>query len=191
MTLKDLINDNLTDKQSLHSYLPVYEHFFKNRKENVKNVLEIGVKKGGSIKLWYDYFSNATIYGIDNNYDEFIVQDIKDELIENERVKLLICKDAYNVDIAASLYGTKFDFMLDDGPHTLESMISFIKLYIHLLSDDGVLMIEDVQSIEWIHTLIESVPNELKQYIQFFDLRGIKGKYDDIVFVIDKSRKLF
>jgi len=35
--------------------------------------------------------------------------------------------------------------MLDDGPHTLESMKQFIKLYSQIMTDDGILIIEDVQ----------------------------------------------
>jgi hypothetical protein len=44
----------------------------------------------------------------------------------------------------------KFDFMLDDGPHTLDSMLKFIKLYSQIMADDGILVIEDVQSWSWI-----------------------------------------
>ena len=76
--------------------------------------------------------------------------------------------------------------MLDDGPHSLESMIQFIKLYSQIMSDDGILIIEDVQSIDWIDLLIKEVPEELKQFIKTYDLRQIKNRYDDIVFTIDK-----
>jgi hypothetical protein len=77
--------------------------------------------------------------------------------------------------------------MLDDGPHTLESMISFIKLYSQIMTDDGILIIEDVQDWEWIETLKCIVPEHLKEYIKVYDLRSNKGRYDDIVFTIDKS----
>jgi len=77
--------------------------------------------------------------------------------------------------------------MLDDGPHTLESMIQFIKLYSQIMKDDGILIIEDVQSIDWIDELKKVVPNELVKYIEVYDLRHIKNRYDDIVFVINKN----
>jgi hypothetical protein len=82
--------------------------------------------------------------------------------------------------------GIKFDFMLDDGPHTIESMIQFIRLYSHLLTEDGILIIEDVQEIFWLDILRNYVPDELKQYVKTYDLRENKGRYDDIVFTIDK-----
>ena len=76
--------------------------------------------------------------------------------------------------------------MLDDGPHTLESMIQFIKLYSQIMTDDGILIIEDVQSIDWLDTLKTAVPEHLQPFIKTYDLRHIKGRYDDIVFTIDK-----
>jgi hypothetical protein len=79
-----------------------------------------------------------------------------------------------------------FDFMLDDGPHTLDSMVSFIRLYSPLMTDDGILAVEDIQSIEWIDTLKNAVPNHLKKYIKIYDLRHIKNRWDDIIFTIDK-----
>lgn len=66
-------------------------------------------------------------------------------------------------------------------------MKKFINLYSQLMTDDGILIIEDVQSIEWIELLKNEVPEHLKQYIQIYDLRSIKNRYDDIVFVINKN----
>ena len=76
--------------------------------------------------------------------------------------------------------------MLDDGPHTLESMKQFIRLYSQVMTDDGILIIEDVQDIEWLNILTDTVPDNLKQYIKTYDLRSIKNVPDDIVFTIDK-----
>ena len=75
--------------------------------------------------------------------------------------------------------------MLGDGPHTLASMISFIKLYLQVMTDDGVLIIEDVQSYDWIDRLIDATPGYLRKYIKIYNLRLNKNKYDDIV-MIDK-----
>ena len=77
--------------------------------------------------------------------------------------------------------------MLDDGPHTLQSMIQFIKLYLPLLKHDGILIIEDVQQMEWLDILKENVPSNFRNYIQYYDLRKNKDRYDDIVFCINKS----
>ena len=88
--------------------------------------------------------------------------------------------------VKSNLEDIKFDYMLDDGPHTLESMEDFIKLYTPLMSKNGILIIEDIQDIDWIDQLKNITPENLKQYIKVYDLRKNKGRYDDIVFTIDR-----
>jgi hypothetical protein len=77
--------------------------------------------------------------------------------------------------------------ILDDGTHTLEDIKTFIRLYSQLLTDDGILIVEDIQSIHWLTELIEETPEYLKKFIKMYDLRDIKNRYDDIIFTIDKS----
>ena len=55
------------------------------------------------------------------------------------------------------------------------------------LTREEILIIEDVQSWDWIDILSNEVPLDLKQYIQSYDLRENKNRYDDIVFTINKS----
>jgi hypothetical protein len=54
------------------------------------------------------------------------------------------------------------------------------------MTEDGILIIEDVQSFEWMEILSCVVPDELKKFIKIYDLRKNKGRYDDLVFTIDK-----
>ena len=48
-TLLDLFQrkDYATDKLRVHSYVPEYERLFHERKDRVRNVLEIGIGSGG------------------------------------------------------------------------------------------------------------------------------------------------
>jgi hypothetical protein len=191
MSLSQLVNNSSTDKDTTHSYLDLYEKLLFKKKETAKNVLEVGIgdfgpKNGGSIKLWRDYFTNATVYGL----DILPVDRVMDELLNDEKIVLHVNTDAYNHDFFKSTFldkNIKCDFMLDDGPHTLESMKQFVKLYSQLMTDDGILIIEDVQSMEWIVPIMNEVPRHLKEFIQIYDLRHVKNRYDDIVFTIDKS----
>jgi hypothetical protein len=190
MSLDTIVNNSLTDKNTGHSYLPLYQTLLEKKKETAKNVLEVGIgdfgaKNGGSIKLWRDFFTNATIYGL----DILPIDRVIDELLNDERVVLYTSIDAYNEDFFKLNFlneNIKCDFMLDDGPHSLESMITFIKLYSQIMTADGILIIEDVQSFDWLDTLKAAVPEHLKPFIKIYDLRHIKGRYDDIVFTIDK-----
>jgi cephalosporin hydroxylase len=185
MSLEELADGSRTDKNTTHSYLPLYQTLLVGKKESAKNVLEIGIYDGGSIKLWSDYFTNATVYGLDISPIDRVWDGIKN----NDKIVLHTSTDAYNnIFVVTNLLNKeiKFDFMLDDGPHTLESMKQFIKLYSRLMTDDGILIIEDVQSWDWIEVLKNEVPDHLKPYIKTYDLRPNKNRYDDIVFTIDK-----
>jgi hypothetical protein len=191
MNLEEISLGTGTDKGTAHSYLPLYEKLLVGKKDTANNVLEVGIgnfeeKNGGSIKLWSKFFTNATIYGL----DILPIDRVIDDLLNNEKIILYTSVDAYNEEFFTTNFlnnnNIKFDFILDDGPHTLESMKQFIKLYSQVMADDGILIIEDVQSIDWIDILEEEVPEQLKQYIKVYDLREIKNKYDDIVFTIDK-----
>ena len=191
-TLKQLVNNAKTDKNTSHSYLDLYEKLLYTKKNTAKNILEIGIgdfedKNGGSIKLWYDYFINANIYGIDILGPERVLDEIKNK----DRITLFTTTDGYDEDFFKKTFldkNIKFDMLLDDGPHTLESMKQFIKLYSQIITKDGILMIEDIPSIDWIDELKSVVPENLKKYIQWYDLRANKGRYDDIVFVINKNK---
>ena len=171
-----------TDKNTVHSYLPVYDMLLSPLKNTAKNILEIGVLEGGSIKLWHDYFKNATIFGFD------IENKIKvPEILSKKRIKLNLNQNAYNKNFVKKNFNNiKFDFLIDDGPHILASMICFIRYYLPLLQNDGVLIIEDIQDISWTEQLISEVPDSLKKYIEIYDLRQFKNRADDILFVINK-----
>jgi len=177
MNLKSLIDNSTTDKDTLHSYLDTYENLFKNKRDSVSKVLEIGIARGGSLKLWRDYFKNAEIYGI----------DICDRnLQDGDRITHLF-------NINASLFNTdyfqdKIDIIVDDGSHSLNDQCTFIEKYHSLLKDDGIMIIEDVQDIEHIEIFKNITPDYLKPYIEVYDLRKNIGRYDDILFVINRNK---
>ena len=184
--LASLIDNALSDKDTVHSYLATYDRLFSPKRLSAKRVMEVGIGGGGSIKLWRDYFVNATVYGVDITRDRREWPPLK----QDPRIILHAGKDAYNNAFFKSTFldpGLTFDMILDDGPHTLESMKQYIRLYSQILTEDGILVIEDVQSIDWIPELRNTVPEALKKYIQIFDLRKNKGRYDDIIFMINKS----
>ena len=191
MSLLELIDNSLTDKNTTHSYLDLYQELLYSKKETAKNVLEVGIgdfkyKNGGSIKLWRDFFTNATVYGLDVLSIDRVIDELKNDL----RVVLYMSTNAYDENIFKNIFlnkNIKFDFMLDDGPHSLESMKQFIKLYSQIMTEDGILIIEDIQSFDWIPILINEVPENLKQFVKVYDLRPNKNRYDDIVFTINKS----
>lgn len=191
MSLFDLADNTRTDKNTVHSYFGLYTDILAPRKHTAMNVLEVGICFGGSIKLWHDYFPNATIHAI----DIMLYESVWDELKNKDRIQLYTSSavnatrvDAYDAEwVKKTFGGMEFDFMLDDGPHTLESMIAFIKLYLPLLAKGGVLIIEDVQDYSWFAKLKEAVGDNPEFSIKQYDLRRFKSRYDDLVFTVERQ----
>ena len=168
---------DLTDKHTIHSYDSVYEGLFSKMRMECKTILEIGVQTGGSMKLWSGYFPNAIVYGIDVDINQYQIPD------NQPRVRL-IQADAYTSVCASTFQPNSLDIIIDDGPHTLESMCKAVELYYSRVTPGGYLIIEDVQSMDWI-PIIQSYADPNAKF-RVIDRRVIKGRYDDVLIVIQK-----
>lgn len=175
-----------TDKQTLHSYGPVYEELFAPFIDQANcNILEIGVQYGGSILLWDQLCPNASIVGMDIR--DAVHPSIR-ERVDSNRVSFLFT-DAYTTDalsMANEDGAARFSVIIDDGPHTLDSQVAFLGLYPPLLTEDGVAVIEDVQSIKWFTVLQECLPTGFSGEV--VDRRHVKNRYDDLMFVIRREK---
>jgi len=199
MTLREIIahydingheKDGGTDKDTYHSYIELYERLLAPFVDKAITLVEIGIQYGGSMLLWQDYLPKAQFVFVDN------VNCISPRILEHvdrDRTSILF-QDAYNdigaedVDyLAQSGPSGGIDFIIDDGPHTLQSQRDFLRLYLPLLNSGGVALIEDVQDTYWFADLEEEVLRLGKGYItECIDIRHIKGRYDDLVFVVQK-----
>jgi hypothetical protein len=92
----------------------------------------------------------------------------------------------YGLNAIKSARPEGFDVIIDDGPHTLQSMVECIRKYLPIVKKDGYLIIEDVQNISWCETLKNEVPLEYRNNIEIADTRNFKNRYDDIVFIVKK-----
>jgi len=174
--LKELLQKYKCDKSSKHSYELCYEKHFLPVKNEPINILEIGIFKGESMKVWLEYFPNATVYGID------IFQRIKENelpILKNPRVKYLkldsVSKQAKQI-ITENWGDIKFDFIIDDGLHTpVANRLTFLN-FINFLKNDGVFFIEDVYPIDkmekphpWFKQSGRIEQYTLKQYQKFIE----------------------
>ena len=201
MTLREIIakydingheKDGGTDKDTFHSYIELYEQLLAPFVDKAITLVEIGIQYGGSMLLWQDYLPKAEFIFVDN------VNSIHPKVLNHldpDRTSILF-QDAYN-DIGAEdvSYLAKdsggIDFIIDDGPHTLQSQIDFLRLYLPLLNQGGVALIEDVQDVHWFPYLEWEVENAGSEFALEFtfervDLRHVKGRYDDLVFVVKR-----
>jgi len=171
-----------TDKNGIHSYaVHMYTELFARKRFTAEKVLEIGVWTGGSLVVWRDYFSKAKIYGIDNIIPPVMPLVFEDRIIQ-------ITADAYSDEVINSIEGD-FDIIIDDGPHSLDSMIISVQKYLPKLKSDGIFVIEDLKEPSWADILANHVPTWQRNNICLYDLRHIKNVSDDIAFVVDMEKK--
>jgi len=184
MTLNDIINDHQllnsssygTDKGTIHSYIDVYESLFSDFRDKPISLLEIGIRQGASLFLWSKYFKeNSSIIGIDTDQANIV------DMWKSDQIKHII-ENAYDTKIFDQLTDT-FDIIIDDGPHTLESQCFFLKHYVEKLNPNGLLIIEDIQSMTNAQILKDILPKSMNKNIEIIDLIHKKNRYDDILMV--------
>jgi len=136
-SLKNYINNNLTDKNTRHSYLDIYDKLFLPFKNEQITILEIGVERGGSILLWHNWFQKAIIFCID--------LIAKPQIFNNLDRVIYIQGDAYS-ETLVKIIPDHLDIAIDDGPHSIKSQKYFIDKYLTKIQNNGLLIIEDVPS---------------------------------------------
>lgn len=151
MTLDEIGIKHKTDKSSLHHhYLAFYSLIFSPWRFKHINILEIGVQFGNSIRTWREYFVHAHIIGFD-----LVDNGVKFDVPDGIDIGIL---DAYKTESLDQIEG-KLDIIIDDGSHQVQHQKFVVEHYLSLLTDEGVLIVEDVLSPLTIKLLAESLPN--------------------------------
>lgn len=112
-----------TDKLD-HGYIPFYEKYLP---KEPKRILEIGVLKGSSLKMWKEYFPSTEVHGL--------------ELLENQHLidpEILHYQSGYKIhygnqcdwEMLEQLRKFDFDVIIDDGSHIARhQMMTFFGLF--------------------------------------------------------------
>lgn len=126
------------------SYCDIYERYLAPIRHSVKVFVEIGVKEGESLRMFEQYFPNATIYGIDI--------DPRCRKHERDRVKILI-GDQNDEDFLNHVRKTvgAIDILLDDGSHMTAHQIKTFNILYPSIKRGGFYIIEDLRNSheEW------------------------------------------
>lgn len=140
-TLDSIAIECGTDKSSNgHSYCQYYDMIFDPIRFKQNNLLEIGIDKGGSLRMWREYMPHSMIHGIDirGDYGELeqlggVYTHIVDQSNKGELIVF-----------ASQFPDGHFNIILDDGSHQSEDMVLTFETLFPYLASGGYYVIEDL-----------------------------------------------
>lgn len=124
-------------------YLPIYDKYFSRYRGRRVRFLEIGVFRGGSLRMWREYFgTDAVLFGVDidehcRRYDG-----------EAGQVRIGSQDDpAFLQSIVEEMGGV--DIVLDDGSHVARHQKASFDALFPLLNERGLYLCEDTHTAYW------------------------------------------
>lgn len=168
-----------TDKSSLgHNYTPYYETHFERIRALPLKLLEIGVDKGYSLKMWSEYFPRALIFGLDIKPLHHLSSDRVFVLQGSQAEPALLNTLSSSFD--------PFDIIIDDGSHLNAHMkISFDTLF-PLLKSGGTYVVEDLYCCYWNNTGRPLFTDYLKSFIGPLYRNGVTDQPGEVPY-FDRS----
>lgn len=169
--LSALLEQHQSDKATHHSYGPLYDTLLTPYRERAKNVLELGILEGCSLRAWREFFPNATIHGVDNEIGR---------LIHNEPRIISHHIDTKDRDHFIEVCGALpiFDVIVDDASHTIMEQVWAACCLWGRLAPGGIYIIEDILYPQYL-PLFQAFQN-----VELYDLRHVRGQHDDLVAVL-------
>lgn len=141
-----------TDKITHHGYDRFYPLFLDRLRDISGAILEIGIDKHHSLKMWLEYFPHAFIYGLDIGVE-----------LEDERVRVFKADQSSNADLVSvlNMVNKPVHFIIDDGSHIPEhQVLTFNFFFRFLLEPGGVYIVEDIETSYWNKSSLYGYPTE-------------------------------
>lgn len=138
-----------TDKYLPHGYTPIYFRLLADRASSIRSLLEIGIGKGRSLRMWEEFLPIAAIVGIDIDPDLLInagrIGSYAADQSDEREMKQLV-----------GSFQDLPDVIIDDGSHDPKNQVAAMTALLPFLAIDGLYFIEDVRYR--IDAIVESIP---------------------------------
>ena len=180
-----------------HTYTTVYARLLDRRISEPLRIFELGIgtntvgissgmgvhgMPGASLRGWRDLFPQADIHGAD------IDQRI---LFTDNRIQTHYC-DQRDAEAIRSMWAepalrTPFDVIIDDGLHTAEANVSFLRGSLEHVRPGGLYVIEDIRAIDLDHWRVY-LRDHQRQYprheIALVELPSPTNRFDNNLLII-------
>lgn len=164
-----------TDKNTTHSYGPIYEKILKEL-EGRKNlaILEIGILGGSFLQVLHELFPDAEIYGVDINLQNY--------LYSRNNPKIHLYEMDGTREETADYLNTCFDLIIEDGSHLMVHQKQSLDFFAPYLKKNGIYVTEDiVKDNEVIKKDLETIGYKHNLQMEWIDLTHEKQRFDDIL----------
>ena len=132
-------------------YPPLFQHFTLVEKQHKFCLLEIGNRRGESLRTYLELFPNGEIYGLDIGGGEYDASKTRDIGSQHKNAHLYV-GDQADVSLLVEI-GNKavrdnqgFDFINDDGGHMMSQQITSLKHLWKFVKPGGYYVIEDIET---------------------------------------------
>jgi len=123
-----------------HHYLPLYDRYLCEYKNQSIKLLEIGVEDGGGMSMLKKYFGeSAQLYGID-------IKPLPIEL--NPNIGKVFIGSQNDTEFLNSVIDEvgNLDIIIDDGSHIISDIKTSLNTLLKHLNDGGIYIIEDLHT---------------------------------------------
>ncbi len=124
-------------------YFDIYEHHFERFRNRRPVVIEIGIRGGGSLSMWKEYFGpSCHIIGLDINPDY--------KIFDADGIEVFVGSqdDPRVISSILDKYGPP-DIVIDDGSHIVDHVIKTFQILYPHLSSNGIYLVEDTYTSYW------------------------------------------
>jgi len=156
MQLYNLAKGYDTDRNTSHiEYLYTYDSLLSMYREKDIKFIEIGTYLGESVRMWREYFSEASVFSVEhpncsnrveNNFDLTKTENpyrFKSNDLKNTEFCFIDSRSVENVNKSFDDYF--FDVIIDDGDHAPHSQIGTLLGFYSKLKKGGLYFIEDIK----------------------------------------------
>ena len=135
-----LLNLDAYDTDKIrHGYLDVSDAILAPWVDEEITLLELGIYRGGSLKLWRDYFPRGAVVGIDRKLPQNFRPGERIQVFEGSHGN-----KRFLAEVANRTAPDGFDIIIDDASHIgAKTRIAFWYLFDHHLKPGGLYAIED------------------------------------------------
>lgn len=141
-TLKEIYDNELEQRprsSDKDRYLKLYSTLFEPYRQEATSVFEIGINRGGSIRIWHEYFTKAIIYGLD--LKDWCVNEVNDL-----RIKAMKLDQGEKDQLESFRQFGPFDIGIDDGSHIWSHQIMSFQVLWPCIKPNGLYIVEDLDT---------------------------------------------